>query len=128
MCHICKSDTETLVHLFVTCEIVRLLWSDLYNWIGHSLNKRLRQVPLEILLGYTMTDNFFLPINTLIMATKYYIFTCAVKQKAPIFNVLHLKLKRCYQEQQLLNYEIDKAEDFKRKWSGFTRMFEPETL
>ena len=68
VCRICKSDTETLVHLFNTCEIVRQLWSDLYNWVEHSLNKRLRQAPLEILLGYIMTDNFFLPINTLIMA------------------------------------------------------------
>ena len=127
VCRICKSDTETLVHLFITCEIVRQLWSDLYYWVGHSLNKRLRQVPLKILLGYIMTDNFFLPINTLIMATKYYIFTCAVKQKATSFNVLHLKLKRCYQEQQLLNYEKGKPEDFKRNWSGF-RMFEPETF
>ena len=128
MCRICKSDTETLVHLFVTCEIVRQLWSDLYNWVGHSLNKQLRQVPLKILLGYIMTDKFFLPINALIMPTKYCIFTCAMKQKAPSFNVLHLKLKWCYQEQQLLNYEKGKAEDFKRKWPGFTRMFEPETL
>ena len=75
-----------------------------------------------------MTDNLFLPINTLILSTKYYIFTCAVKQKAPSFNVLQLKLTRCYQEQQLLNYEKGKAENFKRNWSGFTRMFEPETL
>ena len=128
MCCICKSDTKTLVHLFLTCETVRQLWSDLNTWVGHSINKQLSQVPLEILLGYTMTDNFFLPINTLILATKYYIFTCAVKQKAPSFNVLRLKLMRCYQEQQLLNYEKGKEKNFKRNWSGFTGMFEPETL
>ena len=98
VCRICKSDTETLVHLFVTCETVRPLWTDLNNWVGHSLNKQLSQAPLEILLGYIMTDNLFLPINTIIFATKYYIFTCAVKQKALSFNVLRLKLMRCYQE------------------------------
>ena len=128
LCRICKSDTENLVHLFVTCETVRQLWSDLNTWVGHSINKQLSQAPLDILLGYTMTDNHFLPVNTLILATKYYIFTCAVKQKAPSFNVLRLKLVRCYQEQQLLNYEIGKEENFKRSWPGFTGMFEPQTL
>ena len=46
-----------------------------------------------------------------------------MKQKAPSFNVFRLKLKRCYQEQQLLNYEKGKAEDFRRNWSGFTKFF-----
>ena len=105
LCRICKTDTEYLVRLFVTCETVKQLWSNLNAWVGHSINKQLSQVPLYILLGYTMTDNHFLLINTLILATKYYIFTCAVKQKVPSFNALHLKLMRCYQEQQLLNYE-----------------------
>ena len=48
VCRICKSDTETLVHLFVTCETVRQLWSDLNNWVGHSLNKQLsNKYPLK---------------------------------------------------------------------------------
>ena len=128
VCRICKSDTKTLVHLFVTCETVRQLWTDLNNWVGLSLNKGLSQAPLDILLGYVMTDNLFLPTNTLILATKYYIFTCAVKQKVPVFNILRMKLKRRYQEQLSLSYERGKAEDFKRNWSGFSRMFEPETL
>ena len=120
VCRICKSDTETLVHLFVTCETVRQLWTYLNNWVGLSLNKGFSQAPLDILLGYVMTDNLFLPTNTLILATKYYIFTCAVKQNVPVFNILRMKLMRRYQEQLSLSYERGKAEDFKRNWLGFS--------
>ena len=86
------------------------------------------QAPLDILLGYLMTDSNFLPINTLIMATKYYIFTCAVKEKTPSFNVLRLKLVNCYQEQLLLSCEKNKEKQFQRNWIVFKKMFEPETL
>ena len=92
-CRVCNTDTETITHLFTTCEVAKQLWADLNNWLERVTNKHLSQAPLEILLGHLKNDNQSLPINSLIMATKYYIFVCAVKLKTPSLNELILKLR-----------------------------------
>ena len=58
----------------MTCEAAKQLWTDLSNWLEHVLNKRLSRALHEILLGHLRNDNHFLPINGLILATKYYLF------------------------------------------------------
>ena len=58
------------------------------------------------------------------MATKYYIFVCAVKLKTPSLNELILKLKTCYQEQLLLSINAGKEDEFRKNWLGFSKPFE----
>ena len=106
-------------------EVTKQLWTDLNSRLERVLNKHLSQAPLEILLGYLKSDNHFLPINSLILATKYYIFACAVKLKTPSFNDLIMKLKICYQEQLLLSIDSGKEDEFRKNWSGFSKPFEP---
>ena len=117
-CHICNTDIETITHLFTTCEVAKELWADLNSWLERVINKHLSQALLEILLGHLKYDNHSLPINTLIMATKYYIFVCAVKLKTPSLNKLIVKLKTNYHEQLLLSINTDKEGEFRKNWSG----------
>ena len=116
-CRICKSATETITHFFTTCEIVRQLWRDLNHWLDLVSNKHLNLAPLEILLGHLNND--FLPVHSLILATKYYIFICAENSKMPSFDELCIKLKTCYREQLLLSTDTSKEEEFKKNWLGF---------
>ena len=127
-CRICKSATESIVHLFVSCKVVMQLWKDLNHWLDLVLNKHLVLAPLEILLGHLNNDNNFLPVNSLILVTKYYIFICAVNAKIPNFKELCTKLKICYDEQLLLSTNISKEEEFKKNWLGFKKLFEPVSL
>ena len=127
-CRICNSATETIIHLFTTCEIVRQLWRDLNHWLDLVLNKHLNLAPLEILLGHLNNDNNFLPVNSLILATKYYIFICAVNSKMPSFNELCIKSKTCYREQLLLSTDTSKEEEFKKNWLGSKKIFESAPL
>ena len=124
VCRICKTDIETITHLFTTCKVTKQLWIDLNGWLERVPNKHLSQSPLEMLLGHLTKDNHFLTINSLILATKYYIFVCAVKLKTPSFNELIMKLKICYQEQLLLSIEACKEDEFRKNWSGFSKPFE----
>ena len=108
----------------MTYEVAKQLWADLNNWLEQVINKHLSQAPLKILLGHLKNDNHSLPINSLIMATKCYIFVCAVKLKTPSFNELILKLETCYQEQFLLSMNAGKEDKFRKNWSGFSKLFE----
>ena len=104
------------------------LWEELNHWLDLVLNKHLVLAPLEILLGHLNNDNNFLPVNSLILVTKYYIFICAVNAKIPNFKELCTKLKTCYDEQLLLSTNISKEEEFKKNWLGFKKLFEPVSL
>ena len=120
-----KQTLNFKTHLFTTCEVTKQLWTDLNNWLERVLKKHWSQAPLEIHLGQLRNDNHFLPINSLILATKYNIFVCAVKMNTPSFNELIMKLKICYQEQLLLKIDEGKEEEFRKNWSGFSKPFEP---
>ena len=112
----------------MSCEVVMQLWRDLNHWLDLVLNKHLDLAPLEILLGHLNNDNNFLPVNSLILVTKYYIFIWAVNAKMPSFNELCTKLKVCYEEQLLLSTNINKEVEFKKNWLGFKKLFEPVPL
>ena len=123
-CQICNTDTETITHLFTTCEVAKQLWADLNNWLGWVINKHLSQALLEIILDHLKNDNHSLPINYIILTTKYYIFVCAVKLKTPSVNEFILKLKACYQEQLLLSINTGKEEEFRKNWAVFSKPFD----
>ena len=78
-CRLCQSDPETFMHLFVKCRHVVELWKDLENWIYSNLGKLIYFSPVDIILGYLHRDNQYtrIPINTLTVTTKYYIFKSA---------------------------------------------------
>ena len=122
-CRLCGLDTESIYHLFITCRITEDLWQDLKDWLKIKINKEINLSPLNIIMGHLDRDNSFLPINTIILVTKYYIFTSAVKATRPSIHELKVKLKRCYEEQYWLSYEQDKESYFNKSWIIFKEIF-----
>ena len=74
-------------------------------------------------MGHLNRDNNFLPINTIILVTKQYIFVSAVKGNTPSLHELKWKLNRCYQEQYWLSYEQNKEEHFNKSWIIFKEIY-----
>ena len=75
-------------------------------------------------MGHLNRDNDFLPVNTILLVTKYHIFASAVKINTLSIEELKWKLKQCYQEQYLLSCEINKESVFKDNWKNFKVLFE----
>ena len=66
---------------------------------------------VTVLLGYLTKDQHYIPINALLLITKYYIFACAQRQKWPNIIELQNKIQKIYSEQELkaiVNLSIDK--------------------
>ena len=118
-CRFCQSDSEIFMHLFVRCRHVVELWKDLENWIYSNLGKLIYFSPMNIILGYLHRDNQYIPINTLIASTKYYIFKSVTNKSVP--NIIRLKnnLKRKYEEQFYIQSECEYREKLYASWGVF---------
>ena len=124
LCRLCGLEIETISHLLVICTKTKSLWQNLNEWIHLKINKKLALTPLEIIMGHLNRDNDFLPINTILLVTKYHIFASAVKVNTLSIEELKWKLKQCYQEQYLLSCETNKESVFKDNWKNFNVLFE----
>ena len=91
-CNICCQYSETLHHLFITCNPIKQLWRDLEKWIKTKINSTITFEPSTIILGYLNNDNRSIPLNTIILITKSYIFWCSRKKT----NLIYLVCKKEY--------------------------------
>ena len=78
-----------------------------------------------IILGYLNADNFSIPINTILMVTKHYIFvtSLSVTARPNIHDLLKL-IKKTYNEQSLVAKINDKFDLFYKTWSKLSTILE----
>ena len=69
-CAFCKTETETLMHLFCTCTIVQCYWDDVNSWLSVFLPRPIVLTDFIKLFGFpeyednTMQDISFIGVNT----------------------------------------------------------------
>ena len=69
----CKSYPESVIHsLFIFPHTINF-WESEECWIKNKTDDTLNLSSLERVLEYENTDNF-LPINVILLATKYFLF------------------------------------------------------
>lgn len=122
-CGLCSESDETLVHLYIECKMTKQIWNDLEKWIYEKLNIRFYFNQNIIILGYLNTDNYNIPINTVLMVTKSYIFTCSRKNRQPHIHHLLKQIKDTYNDQKLIAACNDKLDNFWRAWKNWKRLF-----
>ena len=93
---------ETLLHLFYHCNKSQIIWNELKSWIQNEINFTMNIQPKDIMLGYFNKDQYFLPINTIIMVTKKFLFKNSRKGIPHIFKNLQEDVKNVYVEQKLV--------------------------
>ena len=122
LCTFCKEQEETIPHLFYDCNEVLLLWQTLYQWISSKLNTHLRPEKNSILLGY-IEPYINIPLNTINMVTKSYIFHCSKKNRR--LNIYHLqnRLKTTYQTIEFIATKNDQQDKLKKTWILFKNLF-----
>ena len=77
-----------------------------------------------IILGYLNTDNFSIPINTILMITKQYIFNVSLNlERRPSIYELKDLIKKNYFEQSLVAKINDCEDKFNTKWLKFSDVF-----
>ena len=114
-CNICKKEVETLSHLFVTCDHVKLLWKKIEeNLLSPFGVDVLTEV--DILLGVKTTDKLNPIVNHIILETKYYIYMSSLSEQRPIYQQLKNRLKITESIEESIAHKKGKIEKHLYKW------------
>ena len=74
-CSICESNAETITHLFVECQFVSCLWTNVVNWCGKEIGLPPRLTLEHCYLGIIYSDSSFDTLtNLLIILLKHLIY------------------------------------------------------
>ena len=122
-CPFCKEYEETIEHLFYECDETNLLWKTLYQWIFTMINVRIIPVKIDILLGLTQPCLNAIPINTINMITKSYIFHCSKNNLRLNIFQLQKRLKTAYQMIEFISIKNNNLNNYNFTWIKFKPLF-----
>ena len=99
LCYLCKSETETISHLYWECAHTKRLWERLKLFIFDNLDWEIDLNPVETLMGVTReetSEEMPLLFNLLCLITKNYIHSCKCRNKIPderglIWNIIYVR-------------------------------------
>ena len=122
LCTFCNKESETIQHLFWSCEMVNKFWKDLASMI----NKRCVNVynfsfsEKLVLFGqseFIYTDEV---CNLIILIAKYFIYRSKVQNISPnLKNFINTLFKR-YEAEKLITHN---SQDFKNRWNQYLNLF-----
>ena len=82
-CTFCHNFAETILQLFLECEVSRRLWNDIAEYLARLCNVRIEMSDVDIILGIVGAENYHKLINLINVAIKYYIYTCRCNNRQP---------------------------------------------
>ena len=123
LCQFCKTREETLKHLFYDCIESKKLWTNVKTWIISKMNFNLSFTGQLVILGYLHQDSGSIPLNTVLLVTKSYIFWCSRHEKLPNIFDLQKRIQRTYTEQKYIAIKNNSLAKFEKNWNTWTRLF-----
>eukprot|EP00105_Crassostrea_gigas_P040116 XP_019924264.1 PREDICTED: uncharacterized protein LOC109619185 [Crassostrea gigas] len=123
-CSFCKHEVETIQHVFINCEKVSTIWSNLSLHIYHATSLRLGFNVVNILFGELPMSKNNKVINLIILCSKQYLFTCLKKGKLPCLSGLLSYLFNKYKVEKYIaskNFEMQK---FVNTWQPWYSIFD----
>ena len=109
-CTFCHNCTETILYLFLECEVSRRLWNDIAEHLARLCNFRIEMSDVDIILGIVGAEDSHKLLNLMNIAIKYYIYTCRCNNKQPIVPSAIGKIKDLHNIEHSIavkNYTLD---------------------
>lgn len=122
-CNICKTEIESIQHLFWECDEIKRIWQMLIEWIQNKINKTIQLNLTSILFGNSENLQTSYPLNFIILHTKYSIYCSSRKNdKITLNEIKNFLLYRFNIEKTLAqkNMTIDK---FNKLWENWQNIF-----
>ena len=112
--------------MFCNCDPVKHFWEIIELFISETINFRIKFTDFIIIFGYPTSDRNNIPINTLIIVTKKYIFESS--KSGCRLNILALKHKLCqiYTDECLLSKYSEREDNFSKIWHCWLPVFVPK--
>ena len=122
-CSFCKEYNESILHLFVQCKNVQNFWSELKTNMQLILGIDLAIDPSTIILGNLLTKVDAIPLNTVYLAAKLYIFRKSKLNQIPNYSNFCNVFKKIYFEQEYVAKLELKTINFTKIWGHFSQIF-----
>ena len=121
-CNYCHQ-TETILHMFVECQNAKDLWAKIAEYIYNKIHLHINFSSFDILFGYMNFDQNRVPINTLLLVTKKYIFDCCSRNNFLSLSVLKHRLQQIYEEEKYVAHISHKEKTFSKVWKKWESVF-----
>ena len=81
MCVFCHEDIETIPHNMTECEVIKIIWTNIYNWLYSKTEINYTANPKETIFG--IDDPDLTIFNLVYILTQKYIFECSQNRNFP---------------------------------------------
>jgi hypothetical protein len=115
LCSFCKKENKNMIYLW-ECENVQILLEALYNWTLKNGNFTLNYNKKTFTLGYHKEKNLLIS-NTILLAIKYYIYTCRCLSKNLALTALIYILQELYSIERIMAIKQENLEVFNNSWN-----------
>lgn len=111
-CSFCSGEKETILHLFVECPVVKLLWEGLKVWLLPHIDLGTLEAKIVILGDITVNIN-----SLILIIAKYYIYSCKMGNRQLSLEGLKAVIKLEYEVELYNSQKNDKIKRaFEQKW------------
>ena len=124
-CAMC-GEKETIIHMFVECTYVKIIWSVIEKYIKQQININVTFSILDILFGYCFNNQNKIPIDAIILITKKYIFDIKFRSSANFhfnFDVLKYKFSQTYKDEKYSATLNNGQKKFDAVWTNWKSVF-----
>ena len=118
LCTFCQVETETLVHLFCTCEIVSTFWKQFRDWIKNDLNMELLLNNEAILFG--IFNKNWGTLNLILLLCRYHIYKMKMNGGKPSLTLLQRDIQSYYSLEKYIFTTNGDTAKFHLKWDRFS--------
>lgn len=114
ICDFCNTETETISHLFVTCQVTRQFLENITEYLSH-LNLGIVLTVKKVLFGDIVSESMSFQ-NLMILYIKGYVWNCKYKKTRPNLNHFKRYVKSYLNTLKLVHTFLNTEHDFFLRW------------
>lgn len=119
LCTFCKTEDETIEHLFYECTLVHTFWENVLLkvqqfFVNFELDKK------QIFLGYDQESKF---LNFIVLFAKNYIFRCKLKDQIPNIVDMKNRIEKYHSAEVYSALKNNKLHSCERFWAPLQIIF-----
>ena len=122
LCSFCKNEEETLLHLFIGCDLVNDIWNQLEMWIYEKTGILLNYSKKEITFG--KQGRQFVAPNMITFIVKLYIYKQRLRKGSLLFKYVKQEILNYYQIEKFIFFKEGKFSKFFDRWKNMEKLFE----
>ena len=116
LCYLCKTDKETLIHLFWECSVTKTFWGRVHCFlVSIHLIPASHVLDIYECLGFRGEKDDILVSHCLLLA-RYYVYCCKFKNISPSIREYVQQLKYNLEIEKQISIVTDSQNKFQQKW------------